>query len=1121
MSSTHSHAPLQQQVPSFSVEPTVAKKKFGKNLNKLTKPPAPPISGTSSAGGVVTGGGVGVAGSSAALRSSTSTSSTSSSRSGLLLLSTKRSSTTSVSSTSGGLLSTKPSSAPRPLNTLSLKSESFPKSAHDALLTAAAAAAGRVAPPPPVQQQPAWGLAEKTQTRTSTQPPAAPAPAPILAPKGGVSAGYHAAPPSSLHDASSDRSQSGTTTTSTTGGTRPKNSGVRGRQAYLQRPALPQEEVPEKIDDAEVPIAENIDTRNRVQTTVPTRPTPRSTNSYTRSRSASSGNSSDTPPQHIRDPPTNGKATDEGSLEDPNENPKALNTEPERTTDEQVKFMSRLAKERAEKRRAEEEARMKEQREGAKRRLKELETKMNSSTKDVYRKGSAPESAPKTSSYPVAPKSNWRQPNPKRASLTGSEIVLERLGRTTKNSTAGMSPSNMGGSSTKPSGNNGGRTLFDPTRTYSSLVGGSPAPRMNVEDATDKKLNQQHMMEHLATGAVSLSRDSVPHFQNNDINDIDDQHQPPITMIQLSSYEDRDRGERGSGAGPRMLFDPKSGSMVAAPSREDTNTGGKGGRKERIKQKNRTNRNDREKDSHDSSVPVQAIAISKRADSDRDRGYNGNNGVSVVRRTNGADDSGAVETVVDGKLRRARGRKEESTLQRKDRKRNERETKNQWSESPASSRSDYNDTAKPRQGGVRNGNTRQSRQALPTDQMKIPRTCGVLYKMDEKGSYICADGCEADQGYGAHSVPGGRVRNPAAHAIFVQQQQRLQEEVMPSSVEEMGDMNLGHEDLNTNPYIGATTVSDQYQDETNVISFDAQFGKYRWQQEHQPELFEKQQQRLLAEASSALLDNDNQTRHQGVPTFGALQAEESIDILSGTQESVNVQALHNLWAPTEAVLAAAAAAAAAAKTVSHEVVLEDSSAAEIDDPATAADLELIINDDEDDDSDGEHGNLSYFGLGFDPTENMDSVMMSPSLRSNVAGANDDPLNLANLSLDATGVTETGNGSNPFGQLGTPSSFLGSSTWGASGAGGVSIGGLANWDFNANSDSIPVSAEVPTDENRQQSATATSFLSLNPLPPVSNEGTWGTGGLVGGLSSLGRTPFGNTQSNAKNTGHEND
>jgi hypothetical protein len=29
---------------------------------------------------------------------------------------------------------------------------------------------------------------------------------------------------------------------------------------------------------------------------------------------------------------------------------------------------------------------------------------------------------------------------------------------------------------------------------------------MNVEDATEKKLDQQHMMEHLAAGAVSQSR---------------------------------------------------------------------------------------------------------------------------------------------------------------------------------------------------------------------------------------------------------------------------------------------------------------------------------------------------------------------------------------------------------------------------------------------------------------------------------------------------------------------------------------------------------------------------------------------------------------------------------------
>ena len=61
---------------------------------------------------------------------------------------------------------------------------------------------------------------------------------------------------------------------------------------------------------------------------------------------------------------------------------------------------------------------------------------------------------------------------------------------------------------------------------------------------------------------------------------------PPQTIIQLSSYEACDRGEGMSGGWavgtssgqPRMLFDPKSGSMVAAPGpREDRGGGGSGG----------------------------------------------------------------------------------------------------------------------------------------------------------------------------------------------------------------------------------------------------------------------------------------------------------------------------------------------------------------------------------------------------------------------------------------------------------------------------------------------------------------------------------------------------------------
>ena len=41
-------------------------------------------------------------------------------------------------------------------------------------------------------------------------------------------------------------------------------------------------------------------------------------------------------------------------------------------------------------------------------------------------------------------------------------------------------------------------------------------------------------------------------------------------LIHLSSYEDRDRGVRNGSSAPRMLFDPKSGSMVEVKSREET-----------------------------------------------------------------------------------------------------------------------------------------------------------------------------------------------------------------------------------------------------------------------------------------------------------------------------------------------------------------------------------------------------------------------------------------------------------------------------------------------------------------------------------------------------------------------
>lgn len=54
---------------------------------------------------------------------------------------------------------------------------------------------------------------------------------------------------------------------------------------------------------------------------------------------------------------------------------------------------------------------------------------------------------------------------------------------------------------------------------------------------------------------------------------------------------------------------------------------------------------------------------------------------------------------------------------------------------------------------------------------RLPRTCGVLYAVDaSKGSssYCCVDECAPDFGYGMHSVPGGRIRNPDAYQELVE-----------------------------------------------------------------------------------------------------------------------------------------------------------------------------------------------------------------------------------------------------------------------------------------------------------------------------------------------------------------
>jgi len=294
------------------------------------------------------------------------------------------------------------------------------------------------------------------------------------------------------------------------------------------------------------------------------------------------------------------------------------------------------------------------------------------------------------------------------------------------------------------------RTLYDPNRPYNS--GGKNA-RGNGSSDTDLARNGRAMS---ATG--------------DDSRDMKVSQQP---MIKLSSYDDRDRG---ASSGPRMLFDPKSGSMVAVSSREETTKGR--GRKERKKA-----RNGREKDSK----------VESRVDNDASKAS-----------------------------RKGKSRKDDAANQQ-------------------TSSSD-------------------SKRGRNQSNKRLPRTCGVLYKKDNKGHYVCADGADGDLGYGAHSVPGGKSRNPDAYARIMKEKK--------GSIEES---------KNT----------------------------------------EKPNGSQLDDPSSPALDpapevtlQTGMTIDEADAIHGWVLPNEKILLVTGHDESPTLQATAKAWAPSEAALSAAAKAAA-------------------------------------------------------------------------------------------------------------------------------------------------------------------------------------------------------------------
>jgi hypothetical protein len=415
------------------------------------------------------------------------------------------------------------------------------------------------------------------------------------------------------------------------------------------------------------------------------------------------------------------------------------------TTDDQdhdqVVYMSRLARERAEKRRAEEEVRFQEQKKKAAERLRLLESKM----------------AP----VDVAPKAAWD-----RVALSGT------------------------------------RGLWEP---------GQQEPQQHQH----RQQQQQHDdPSHLTGGRL---HHAGPELHANSATPTNSSYTGG-PVIHLSSYEDRDRGERkDSAAAPRMLYDPKSGSMVAVKARDTRDDG----RKERGGKKVRPKNGD--------------AAVAQKSESDSKANANRKNkGRKDDSRTNGT--AAGAAPLVSSKL-------ENSTRKK------------------------------------------------VNPERRLPRTCGVMYARDEKGALYCADGCEGDLGYGAHSVRGGRARNANAYTEYMEKQYK--------GNDEEGD-------------------------------FEFKLGGNAYESEQQPQ---------EADEDVALYTGFNPPEEQPEPVEW-IKPTDKIELVTGLDDSPSLKPTAKEWSPSQHALAAAAAARAlAAKNQKSLDMAADRSLDDVDE----------MEDDDDDD----------------------------------------------------------------------------------------------------------------------------------------------------------------------------
>merc|ERR1712038_1399295 len=174
-----------------------------------------------------------------------------------------------------------------------------------------------------------------------------------------------------------------------------------------------------------------------------------------------------------------------------------------------------------------------------------------------------------------------------------------------------------------------------------------------------------------------------------------------------------------------------------------------------------------------------------------------------------------------------------------------------------------------------------------------------------------------------------------------------------------------------------------------------------------------------------------------LPSPLRVKADEKLELLTGMDDSPTLQATAPSWAPSEAALALAAAHAnQIEKSVdaSNSKSSDDISESEIH----AIDPISLINHSNYDDDEGSQS-LRY-GLGFDPTKNMDSVITSPDFMS-TDNNRSQTISVPDLVFNVDNPVST-RSKNPF----ATDTLLGPSPWGGNVPTVESMGSLSNWDY---------------------------------------------------------------------------